>query len=76
MTKTGFKALHSLWGLDLDDEAVKPTVLNNPPPHLRCFHQQTKNHTAIHCIGEYNIMLFTDGCAVLSEKEWDAQLQK
>ena len=40
------------------------------------FTGQTKNHTAIYWIGVYNIMLFTDGCAVLGELEQDTQLQK
>ena len=38
-------------------------------PRLLCwFYRQTNIHTAIHCIGVHNIMLFTDGCAALSER--------
>ena len=51
-----------------EEVMVKPTALNSPPPLLRWFYQQIKNHT-IHCIGVYNITVFTDSCAVLSERE-------
>lgn len=55
---------------------VKPTALNSPTPLLCWYYWRTKNHTATHCIGVYSIMLFTDGCAVLSSWERHAQLQK
>ena len=77
-TKNGFKAGLSLWRPAVffwEEVTLKPAVLNSPPL-LRWFYRQAKNHTAIHCIGVYNGMLFTDGCAVLSEWERDAQLQK
>lgn len=44
-----------------------PTAINSPPPLLFWYYQQTKKHTTIHCIGIYNITLFTEGCAVLSD---------
>ena len=48
-----------------EEVTVKPPALNSPPPLLRRFYRQTKNHTAIHSIRD-KIMLFTDGCAFLS----------
>ena len=47
-----------------EEAAVKVTALNSPCPHLLWFYQWTKSHSVIHCVGVYNIMLFTDGCAV------------
>ena len=68
MTKISFKAWFSRPAIFFAAEVtVKPTALNSPPPLLRWFYRQKKNHTAIHCIGVYNVMLFTDGCHVLSE---------
>ena len=59
-----------------EEVTVKPTALNSPPPLLRWFCRRTKNHTAIRCIGVRSIMLFTDGCIVLSDLELGVQLQK
>ena len=49
-----------------EEITVKPIALNGPPPLLHWFYRRTKNHNATHCIGVYNIMLFSDGCAILS----------
>lgn len=53
-----------------EEVLVEPTALNTPPPLLRWFYQQTKkphSHPVDQSI--YNVMLFTDGCAVYSENQ-------
>ena len=53
-----------------EEDSVKPAALNSHPPLRHWIYQ-------LHYIEVYNIMLYnTDGCTVLSEWEWNAQLQK
>ena len=49
-------------------EEIEQTASKSPPPLRHWFYLRTKYHTTIHCIGVYNIMLSTDGCAVLNER--------
>ena len=59
-----------------EEVTVRPTVLNSLLLFFLGFTSGLKITPLSAGIGVYNIILLIDGCAVLSEWEWDAQLQK
>ena len=75
--KAGFKAWRFYWGHVLCRGSSRlANCFKHSSSSSRWFRQRIKNHTAIHCMGVYNIMLFTDRWPVLSDWEQNVQLHK